>query len=254
MEGERALFIEKNNLFAFFNRIKEAKKLKTWKEVYASLGISKTSFESYHSGRLTMPKTIFETIVRQLPPKEQSFFNKKIQIRPCNWGASVGGKTTSKRYPKEYAKRRSKGLEKIFKLRSSTINNFDLNMELSDELCEFIGAFIGDGYTSGKRNHYKTEFTGDLKLDKEYHKYISSISFSIFNGVKAHNKISGEKNFIRTIFYSKQLHTLLTERFQFPEGVKCYTVKIPKEIIKSDEKFMFKTIRGIFDTDGGGCS
>ena len=44
---------------------------------------------------------------------------------------------------------------------------------------------------------------------------------------------------------------LLSKRFGFiPGGGKSISVKIPKEIIGSGEKFINSTIRGIFDTDG----
>lgn len=52
-------------------------------------------------------------------------------------------------------------------------------------------------------------------------------------------------------FHSKRLFELLTKRFKIPAGVKCYTVKIPEEILKAPKEILKFALRGIFNADGG---
>jgi hypothetical protein len=128
---------------------------------------------------------------------------------------------------------------------------FDKNMPLNKDLCEFIGAFIGDAffnsYVSGK---YIIQFTGDVKLDLEYYeKVITPIARRLFNDINPY--ILKKDNVIRVNFFSKVLFIMLKDRFHMPVGKKVYKVKIPEEIISNkDKSLLYATIRGIFDTDG----
>ncbi len=122
-------------------------------------------------------------------------------------------------------------------------------MDLSKGLCEFIGAFIGDAfyntYQSGK---YTIQFTGDANLDDKYYTLtITPITKRLF-GMKPY--IQKKKNSLRVNFQSKELFYMLKDRFEFPQGKKVYSVKIPEEIIKAGKEYIYATIRGIFDTDG----
>ena len=44
---------------------------------------------------------------------------------------------------------------------------------------------------------------------------------------------------------------MLTKRFNIPAGKKSFIIKIPLEILNSEEKFINATLRGMFNTDGG---
>ncbi|MDP3728381.1 MAG: LAGLIDADG family homing endonuclease [bacterium] len=127
--------------------------------------------------------------------------------------------------------------------------SFDPNMALNRELCEFVGAFIGDAfYNSYQPGKYVIQFTGDANLDNGYYNNtITPITKKLF-GMKPY--IRKKKNTLRVNFQSKILFYMLKERFQFPQGKKVYFVKIPKEIISGKKEFIYATIRGIFDTDG----
>jgi len=59
-----------------------------------------------------------------------------------------------------------KGLQALLKLHDK--HSFDINLGLSTKLCEFVGAFIGDGFTRQYHNHYLTQFTGDARYEEEY--------------------------------------------------------------------------------------
>jgi len=128
------------------------------------------------------------------------------------------------------------------------IQRIDKEQPLSKELCEFIGAIIGDGFTNKYGTHYITQFTGHRKLDYNYYKkHIIPLSKKIFD---LREKTVEKDNWIRVNFYSKELFLLLTKRFNIPRGKKSKTVKIPSEILNSNKDFLRKTIRGIYDTDG----
>ena len=43
------------------------------------------------------------------------------------------------------------------------------NLKLSNELCEVIGAFIGDGCFNSYSKHYSTIFVGDSNKDLDYY-------------------------------------------------------------------------------------
>src|SRR3989344_5290622 len=64
-----------------------------------------------------------------------------------------------------------------------------------------------------------------------YYNKLSPICKSLFN---INPKISFRDNAIRLDIHSKRLFEMLTERFFIPKGVKCYSVKIPIEIINSE--------------------
>lgn len=128
---------------------------------------------------------------------------------------------------------------------------FDIwSVPLSGELCEFIGAFIGDGFTNAYGKHYFFEITGNSELDREYLFYLANMACRLFDGIKPNFYRVKNKRAIRLRFHSKFLFRLFTERFQFHKGVKSHTVCVPEEILCSGEKNVFAVVRGIFDTDG----
>ena len=130
-----------------------------------------------------------------------------------------------------------------------------LNMPLSEDLCEFVGAVIGDGSIDGyvnvrgKSKHH-IFITGHAEDDLDYlTNRICQISETCFH--KAPRIRYRKPSTIILNYYSKPIFDLLTKRLGFIPGKKVYTVVIPNEILNSHENFLFATIRGIFDTDGG---
>jgi len=127
-------------------------------------------------------------------------------------------------------------------------------IRLSNDLCEFIGAYIGDGsaskYNTKYGMRYHIQFSGHSKNDWGYYQNtIIPIAKKLFN-IKPYVRTVGNSNILRVNFYSKQLMQLLNERFNMPIGKKSHTVTIPEEILNSNEEYILSTIRGIFDTDG----
>jgi len=64
-------------------------------------------------------------------------------------------------------------------------------IEITPELCEFIGAIIGNGnlWTDGSR--YRVELTGDLALDKSYFEYMFRLVSRLFE--KKHTPFASTK-------------------------------------------------------------
>ncbi|MAG77769.1 hypothetical protein CL616_00200 [archaeon] len=128
------------------------------------------------------------------------------------------------------------------------IQKKDLDLPLSEELCEFVGVIIGDGFTNNYGHHYITQITSHRRLDREYLlKHIIPKSNKILN---KRARIAENMNWIRINYYSKKVFLLLTQRFQIPKGKKSKTVKIPQEILNAKKELLSKTLRGIYDTDG----
>src|SRR3989338_2090915 len=130
-------------------------------------------------------------------------------------------------------------------------NNFK-TIKLNREICELIGAFIGDGYLGiygRKKNQYVIGISGDKKLDEDYLKnYLKPLIKRNFPFTNPKLRYREDENTLMLRMYSKELFGLFT-KLGFKPGKKSNIVKIPKEITINEE-FMKATIRGIFDTDG----
>jgi len=195
-----------------------------------------------------MPLDKFQKLCALLSPEEHQKFLAAIGKKSANWGQVIGGKKTLLRHP-EILK---KGRKKALRINSKPKYDFDINLKLSPKMAEFVGAFIGDGFTakyqSGGKFIYMTQFTGDSRFDTGYYKnVICPTAQRNFNYKK--DNMKSKKNVLRVNFYSKRLFEFLTVRLNLPSGKKSSTVLIPNEIFGSN-KLAVKCIRGIFDTDG----
>ena len=237
---------------AFFKNVKLKINL-PWKNIREKLEIPKKTFEDYLNGKSLMPEIVFNKLAGNLAKKDRKLFLINIIKKEENWGRSKGGKVAYAKNKAFFKIGRIKGLKEIKKRRQINEKNNKINPKLTGDLCEFIGAFIGDGFFNCYKNKlYHIEFSGDSKKDLEYYnKKIIPIVKSIIPGIKAHIRFVKGKNAMRIIFYSKKLFFLLKEKFGFSPGKKVYTVTIPKVIFNHNKKFTNSTIRGIFDTDGG---
>jgi len=130
-------------------------------------------------------------------------------------------------------------------------NNFK-NIKLNKEICELIGAFIGDGYfgTYGKKqNVYLVGVSGDKKLDEDYLKnYLKPLIKKNFPFTRPKLYYRNDENTLMLRVHSKKLYNFFV-KIGFKQGEKSHSVKIPKIILEKEE-FMKSTVRGIFDTDG----
>ncbi len=238
----------------FFESIKKKYK-RTWKELYIELNIPKYSLDRYKEGKILIPEELFLKIISLLNEEEKRDFLKNITKLQDNFGQIEGGKKAYKINLRNFEEGRKKGLISINKNkeeRDKKIRESIFNIELSKEICEFIGAFIGDGFFNCYNNKlYQIGFSGDSRFDLEY--YTECIIPNIkkhFPYLNPHIYKIKNKNGMNINFYSKELFYYLKDVIGFIPGKKVYTISIP-EIILKEKSFIYSTIRGIFDTDGG---
>lgn len=243
---DRIYFKNSEDCSNFFEESKNGSGLNIWKKLADTIGTTRKVLGNYRTRRLCLPDDKFLVLLNFIEKNKRIYFLDRIEKRNENWGQIKGGKLTYSKHKNLF----DLGRKKPKKFKKDLVKyNFDIEMSLSEELCEFIGVVIGDGFTNKYENHYQTQITGDSKLDKDYYENtLKPICEKLFNNSP---KIIFKDNTIRLNLYSKRLFEILTKRFLIPKGKKCYTVKIPLELINSEEKFLNSTLRGMFNTDGG---
>lgn len=228
---------------SFFNAVKAKGNFESWAELYKYFSKRGTLIQKYRFGQLLLPLDFYEQLQNILPAETRTFFKSKIIFLDGNWGRVKGGEITRAKYPKIF---------KIGRKIAHSTQEYSLGkgIELNKELCEFIGALIGDGFIGKYGRTHIVELIGNNTLDNQYLHYHKHNIEKMFEGVKGNLYELPTRHSLRVRFYSKQFYEFLIREFDFPTGVKCYSIKIPEIIITSDEKLIFATIRGIFDTDG----
>ena len=121
-----------------------------------------------------------------------------------------------------------------------------IKKKLNIQICELIGAFIGDGFLS--KSKYTMGISGDKNLDKDYLYYLSKIIKNNFSFTNPHLYHRKDECTLVLKTYSKELFQYF-KFLGFNPGLKSKSVKIPS-IILNNNKFMKVTVKGIFDTDG----
>lgn len=120
-------------------------------------------------------------------------------------------------------------------------------MQISKDLCEFVGAVIGDGnlWTDGSR--YRIALTGDPKLDLSYFSYMRKLSYGLFS--KEPYRFRVRYGGLRFILQSKDAFNVFL-KLEISRGKKARNIIIPRAIMKKGWGYTKYVIRGIFDTDG----
>ena len=109
------------------------------------------------------------------------------------------------------------------------------DLEISVELCEFVGAIIGDGnlWTDGSR--YRVELTGDPELDRAYYDYLSKISCGLFK--KKPYPMRVHQRGLRWRLQSKEAFSVFTH-LGLPVGKgKAHQFTIPSLILQKNWVF-----------------
>ncbi len=237
----------------FFSFVKN-KIGKNWKEISRDFSINKSSLDRYRNGKILIPQDLFFNFLDLFTLRMKKLFLSKIKKLPNNLGQIKGGKIAYLKNLKSFEEGREKGISSILQSQDSrgSLTSVSFNRILSSEICEFIGAFIGDGFFNVYNNKlYQIEFAGDSRYDLNYYqKTIIPIVKKIVPNVKPHILKVKNKNSIRVIFYSKNLFFYLKEFIGFAPGKKAYTISIPEKIV-CNPHLMISAVRGIFDTDGG---
>ncbi|MBS3075235.1 hypothetical protein J4429_02125 [Candidatus Pacearchaeota archaeon] len=246
------IFNNDNDLKEFFNEIKKSSNIK-WKYISKITGISKTTLERYRSNSSRIREDNFYKLLKLIPIEYKNKLTNNVSIIDSKTWLSRGGKEAFKINSKKFEEGRKKGIIALKHYKNNKKTSIPkINFDLSKKICEFIGAFIGDGMFNLYNNKlYHIEFSGDSEKDLEYYKneIIPTIQ-SVIPSIKHHIYKVKQKNCIRIVFYSKDLFYFLKEGFGFVPGKKTFTTSIPDKIMNSREELIDATIRGIFDTDG----
>lgn len=235
----------------FFDTVKIRLNL-SWREIYKKFGVPKSTFEKYKSGNLLMSEELFLSLADILDAEDKTKSLNITEKLPDNFGRIKGGKQAYLINFEAFAKGRIKGVDIMKRYRKNKVFDFN-NINLSPQICEFIGAFIGDGCFNCYENKlYHIEFAGDSRYDLNYYrniiipymkKVIPNINPHIYN-------VKSKSNTQRVVIYSKELFYFLRDYIGFIPGKKAHTIKIPNKIMQSSDENIIATIRGIFDTDG----
>ncbi len=258
---DRIGFIDSGNRKEFFLAVRKASGAKSWRELALLLGLRRNRFQEHQYGQMLLPEKIFNSMLTLLPKEKQESFATLICKKPSNWGMIKGGENNYTKNSGVIIKRLREGFKRRLRDKENPLKfcgrptHVDLDIPLSKELCELVGAIIGDGCIDGHidkkgKSKYHVQIVGNSILDKDYLLITLPVIAKNIFGINASHYFRKDRKALNLNFYSKWLFTLLTKRFGFPSGKKTYTVKIPEEIMNSEEKFVFATIRGIFDTDG----
>ena len=176
--SKRIVIGNKEETKRFFQEVKNQCDFKTWIPIYDLLNVKRGAFWFYYTGERTLPEKKFISLLQLFPIEKQLKYLKTIKIKPVNWGASLGGKITWKKHPEIFERGRVALRKKIRRVSPS----FDLNQPLSEELCEFLGSFSGDGFTNKYGSHYQTGFAeieNEEDLEDNYPFSLSLIHFII---------------------------------------------------------------------------
>lgn len=120
-------------------------------------------------------------------------------------------------------------------------------LKINEDIAEFVGALIGDGYIYTNKNKYIIGFTGNPITDKEYYEYLRRL---INIAWKKEVKIKLRGRGIRIVINSKNIVNFLINEIQIKHGInKSESVVIP-EVMTKDWSLTKLVIRGIVDTDG----
>lgn len=243
--SKRVFFKNEELRNQFFTKLKT--RFGNWSSFGKNFNIYKSRLECFRNGDISIPYYQFLDFLNYLDKKDRELFLQNIIFKDKNWGMIKGGISTYKKHKHIFEKGRATAIKK-FKHHSKYQFRFD--MPLTPELCELIGAFIGDGFTNKYGNMYMTQFAGHSILDNEY--FVKTLIPIVKMLSPNSNPILSKKdNTLRLTIYSKEFYNLLIERFKFTAGKKAYTVTIPEEIINLKNPNMVNLcVRGIYDTDG----
>ena len=169
---KRVYFYNKENIDQFFKEVKINSKL-SWHKIGEALNTNRSMIDNYRKGKLLLPGNRFLKLLDLLGNIERTkHFQSLVKYKDDNWGQVIGGINAYKVNKESFNKGRRKG--RIFRKKFGVKYNFDINMPLSEELCEFLGVIIGDGFTNKYGQMYQTQIAGDKILDKEY--YVNNLS------------------------------------------------------------------------------
>jgi intein/homing endonuclease len=242
----RAVFVSTKIRDVFFEKSLKISGFKFWKELADFLKINRKVFYQYRNGSLTLPLALFEMLISKFPNEDKNYFFKKIEFLDLNWGKSKGGRIAYFKNKKFFNYGRMKACE----IKISKANVFDINMPLTEELCYFIGLFIGDGFANKYNSSYLVQFTGQYSKELNYYNdLVVPLGRKYFNLVPNIKK-GFVGDILRVNYCSKCLHDFFVKRLKIKPGRKSHCVLIPEEIFLLGGEYLLSFIAGFYDAEG----
>lgn len=242
---QRIIFNSVKTRDKFFDKAQKSFNFDDWKSVYESLNISRSVFDKYRHGDLSIPYNLFIRLRLKLDSKFISSMKNDIIILSDNWGQINGGRNAYKMNKKAFERGRIKGLTKIVKK-----NKVESNLPLTRELSYFVGLFIGDGFANKYGSSYIVQFVGHRVHERDfYNKFLFDLVTNLFS-IKPKIVFDNRMNAVRLNIYSKDLLEILNKRFEIKLGRKFDKVLIPSEIINSTPDNILSCIAGLYDAEG----
>lgn len=142
----------------------------------------------------------------------------------------------------------------IFSITIKYINIFVLLIcmditEITPQISEICGIHVGDGYLRNKDHRKELDISGSIEEEEYYDNRVIPLFEEVFK-ITIKGRFFPHRNtygfVIRDLKIIEFMHKL-----GFPYGKKTLTVKIPRSILKTNNKQIIRSfLRGFFDTDG----
>lgn len=253
MENKRVK-LRKEDLKKLFDLIKRSPKYEGWNQLVKEVKTNNTSLKAFRSGERSTVGMVFTRLLSYLDKSQKNYFMSKAELLDLNWGTRKGGITTNSKLSQgELNKKMAKARSYIkSNNRPKTFDKFPSLENL--DLCELVGALLGDGTTGkyitrGKRIRviYLTRIVGNALKDVDYLKNLSRIVGKHFE-VKPYLRV-GKRNAVILSVRNKFVHEWLLT-IGYPSGRKPKDFGISKQILGLPTKNINRVLRGLLDTDG----
>lgn len=114
MQDERIEFADSEVRTEFFEELKKNCEIEVWDELYKKFNVSRSVFQNYRYGIRTLPNKLFKIFLKYFSKEQKNYFLSKINKKPSNWGASLGGKTTAEKHPEQFEKARKIAIKRSY--------------------------------------------------------------------------------------------------------------------------------------------
>jgi len=213
------------------------------KRLSDELNVGYSAIKKYNNEGSLFPKRVFDDIFEKYDLNKSEF--NPIEVLPDYWGAQKGGekgiRTLFRKYPEKLMSWRLKGLRKTHRIAQKEI----VLPEPSENLCEFLGAVLGDGTIT----KYFIRISGDYRCDLEYFAHLNNLAKSLF-GVEGAVEKERQRNTAYLRFSSVKLCEFVSKTLHMRFGKKT---KISMPNFMKSKEFKIALLRGLMDTDGSLC-
>lgn len=122
-------------------------------------------------------------------------------------------------------------------------------MEVTPELAELFGAYVGDGTMSNRDGKGALLSIAASREEEEWLNHVANLFEQIFN---YHPKVLWNSNVYKIQIGVDEICEFFKES-GFPAGEKGLTVRAPKVVIETSDKMIKSFLKGYFDADGCLC-